>query len=166
MEDRPNYYSVQSVPADKQKKNRSFLRGKIFLTILLTIVAALLYFAAIKMPAALQKKDADQRIIDAKSAVEVEVVDASGNQKQAELLIDQLRKNGFDVVEYHRVTGRQVDYSYVVDHTVNRDASQKIAECIGIQKTKIYAKQAAELMVDVSIVLGNDINKLKPYQTH
>jgi diphthamide synthase (EF-2-diphthine--ammonia ligase) len=74
-----------------------------------------------------------------------------------------LRENGFDVVEYHRVAGRQVDYSYVVDHTVNRDVSRKVAECIGIQKTKIYAKQAAELMVDVSLVLGNDINKLKPY---
>ena len=164
MEKRLNHYSDQSARAEKQKKkNHSFLRGKIFLTILLVLVAVTLYFAAIRIPAAVQKKDHTQGIIDSKSAVEIEVVDASGNQKQAEHIIDKLRENGFDVVEYHRVAGRQVDYSYVVDHTVNRDVSRKVAECIGIQKTKIYAKQAAELMVDVSLVLGNDINKLKPY---
>ncbi|MFZ1979084.1 MAG: LytR C-terminal domain-containing protein [Bacteroidota bacterium] len=167
MEEQPNHYSVQFAPADKQKKkNPSFLQGKVFLTILLVFAVTLSYFAALKMPAAIQKKDHDRGIIDSKSAVEVEVVDTYGNHKQAEYIVNLLRENGFDVVEFHRVIGHPVDYSYVVDHTDTKDASRKIAECIGIQKTKIYTKPAADLMVDVSLVLGNDIDKLKPYQTH
>ena len=137
MEEQPNHYSIRPAPADKQKKkNRSFLRGKIFLTILLALAAVLVYLAATKMPAVVRKSAHEQRIIDSKSAVEVEVVDTHGNQKQAEYIIDLLRKNGFDVVEFHRVSGHPVDYSYVVDHTGNQDASRKIADCIGIQKAK------------------------------
>jgi hypothetical protein len=167
MKEQQNHYATGSGPSVRQsKKNRPLLRGKILLTGVLVIVVAGLYLASRRLPVVQRSDDRPQGIIDSKNAVEVEVIDTRGNQKQAEYIIDVLRKNGFDVVEYHRIAGRPVDYSYVVDHGGGRGVSQKLAECIGIQKTKLYAKRDTALMVDISLVLGNDIGTLKPYQSH
>ena len=99
---------------------------------------------------------------DPKSAIQIEVVNASGRQGAGKRALDFYRKRGFDVVEISTSPDRP-RRSTVIDRLGDKYSALKVAAAIGIADSLVVSGIDSMRFLRASVVLGGDIDKLSAF---
>lgn len=100
-------------------------------------------------------------LIDATSAPEIEVLDATGISKYAVSVVYALRSRGYDVVEFRRLVDEPIDMSHIIVYNNRMKEAQAIAALLDISSSRVFQVEKSKADVDISIVLGKDCKKNK-----
>lgn len=96
-------------------------------------------------------------------AIQLDVLNGSGQPKLAQRLTDYLRARGFDVVELGNYPS-SVEATHVLDRAGNLDAAKQVAAALGIPEEQVQQKIDKSLYLDVSVIIGKDFSRLKAFQ--
>ncbi len=99
---------------------------------------------------------------DARSVIQVDVVNASGRNGAGRTLMKFLRNRGFDVVEIS-TSANPTTASYVVDRMGDKLSALKVAAAIGIADSLVQTEIDSMLFVRATVVLGTDVEALEPF---
>ena len=100
---------------------------------------------------------------DPRSAIQIEVVNASGRQGAGKRAMDFYRKRGFDVVEISSSSDRP-KRSMVIDRLGDKQSALKVAASIGIADSLVVSGVDSLRFLRASVVLGADLDKLKAFE--
>ena len=100
---------------------------------------------------------------DPRSAIQLEVVNASGRKGAGKSTLDFFRKRGFDVVEISTSDDRPRKSS-VIDRVGDRQSALKVAKILGVADSLVVAEIDSMRFLKASVVLGSDIDKLEPFR--
>ncbi len=103
-----------------------------------------------------EKKEVPSEII------QLNVLNGCGISGVADRFTDYLRAHDFDVVEVGNYISFNIDESFVIDRIGNKANAIKVAESLGIDKSKVIQQLNEDYFLDVSLVIGKDYYKLKP----
>lgn len=95
--------------------------------------------------------------------IQLDVLNSTGTPKLGQRCTDYLRARGFDVVEMGNYK-EAVEYTRVIDRAGNLEAAQQVAKALGIPKERVARQIDRNAYLDVSVVIGKDFRKLKPFQ--
>ncbi|MCX7983470.1 MAG: LytR C-terminal domain-containing protein [Bacteroidetes bacterium] len=99
-------------------------------------------------------------VIDARTATEVEILDATGSTRKVFDIVQLLREHGYDVVELRRSANGTLEMSCIVVYNESKKVeAKKIAHLLSIESKRIAVKPDSKAMLDISILLGTDILK-------
>ena len=96
--------------------------------------------------------------------IQVEVLNGCGVSGAADKFTEFLRNRKFDVVQIGNYTSFDIEKSMVIDRTGNMQSAYKVAAALGIDKKNVIQQVNDNYFLDVSLVIGKDYNKLKPYK--
>lgn len=96
-------------------------------------------------------------------AIQLDVLNGSGQPKLAQRLTDYLRARGFDVVELGNYTS-SIEATQVLDRAGNLDAAKQVAAALGVPEEQVQQKIDKSLYLDVSVIIGKDYSRLKAFQ--
>jgi hypothetical protein len=95
--------------------------------------------------------------------VQLEVLNGCGVTGVADKFTAYLRQNNFDVVQVGNYSSFDFDKTIVIDRTGKRANADKVAGALGIDKENIIQQINNDYFLDVSLIIGRDFNKLKPF---
>jgi len=94
--------------------------------------------------------------------VRVEVLNGCGTPGLAKKVTDFLRIKGFDVVNVGNAENFEFPETIVVDRVGEMSNAWKVARAIGVNN--VIQQQDLDLLLDVTLILGEDHDKLEPFQ--
>ncbi len=137
-----------------------FLDVLIFVLVILVIYLAYSLFLKFNSPSKILptgiKKEVPSDIIQA------EVLNGCGIAGLAERFTDYLRENKVDVVNMHNYKMFDVPETIVIDRSGNFANAKKIAEILGVKRKNVLQEIDKNLLLDVTVIIGQDYFKLKP----
>lgn len=152
--------SSTKLPKKKTPFTSYFLNALILL--LSIVVFFLAYSLIIKFTSSgkkeIQQKDKPSRII------QMEVLNGCGSSGVADKFTEYLRGNNFDVVQTGNYISFDISNTLVIDRTGNKANAEKVARFLGIDKSNIIQQKNDDYFLDVSLVIGKDYVKLKPFK--
>jgi hypothetical protein len=95
--------------------------------------------------------------------IQLNVINASGQQGIAKKTMNYYRERGFDVVEISTADTLS-NISYVIDHLSDTVSARNVAYAIGLSDSTIKHHYDTTLYLRASVVIGTDYFKLKPFQ--
>lgn len=95
--------------------------------------------------------------------IQLNVINASGQQGIAKKTMNYYRERGFDVVEISTADTLS-KISYVIDHLSDTISARNVAYAIGLSDSTIKHDYDTTLYLRASVVIGTDYFKLKPFQ--
>jgi hypothetical protein len=95
--------------------------------------------------------------------IQLNVINASGQQGIAKKTMNYYRERGFDVVEISTADTLS-NISYVIDHLSDTVSARNVAYAIGLSDSTIKHDYDTTLYLRASVVIGTDYFKLKPFQ--
>lgn len=95
--------------------------------------------------------------------IQLNVINASGQQGIAKKTMNYYRERGFDVVEISTADTLS-NISYVIDHLSDTISVRNVAYAIGLSDSTIKHDYDTTLYLRASVVIGTDYFKLKPFQ--
>jgi hypothetical protein len=95
--------------------------------------------------------------------IQMEVLNGCGSAGIADKFTEYLRGNHFDVVQTGNYISFDISNTMVIDRTGNKANAEKVAEFLGIDKSNIVMQKNTDYFLDVSLVIGKDYIKLKPF---
>lgn len=95
--------------------------------------------------------------------IQLNVINASGQQGIAKKTMNYYRERGFDVVEISTADTLS-NISYVIDHLSDTISARNVAYAIGLSDSTIKHDYDTTLYLRASVVIGTDYFKLKPFQ--
>jgi hypothetical protein len=95
--------------------------------------------------------------------IQLNVINASGQQGIAKKTMNYFRERGFDVVEISTADTLS-NISYVIDHLSDTISARNVAYAIGLSDSTIKHDYDTTLYLRASVVIGTDYFKLKPFQ--
>lgn len=95
--------------------------------------------------------------------IQLNVINASGQQGIAKKTMNYYRERGFDVVEISTADTLS-NISYVIDHLSDTISARNVAYAIGLSDSTIKHDYDTTLYLRASVVIGTDYLKLKPFQ--
>jgi hypothetical protein len=96
--------------------------------------------------------------------IQLDVLNGCGVSGVAQDFTDYLRKRNFDVVQSSNYKTFDVEQSLVIDRTGDLAAARKVAYALGIDERNIVQQINPDYYLNVSVVIGRDYDKLKPFQ--
>lgn len=100
---------------------------------------------------------------DPRSAIQLEVVNASGRKGAGKATLDFFRKRGFDVVEIS-TSDERPRRTTVIDRVGDRQSALKVAKVLGIADSMVVAEIDSLRFLKASVILGSDLDKLEPFR--
>jgi hypothetical protein len=97
-------------------------------------------------------------------AIQLDVLNGTGEPKLAQRATDFLRARGFDVVEIGNVKDAGVEATLVIDRVGNIEAANLVAAALGVSEANVTQRIDKNLFLDVSVILGSDYKQLKAFQ--
>ena len=71
-----------------------------------------------------------------------------------------LRKQGVDVVKTGNYKSMKVRKTQIIDRIGNKEFSNEVGEILSVNEKYIYTQLNKKLLVDATIIIGKDYNKL------
>jgi hypothetical protein len=103
--------------------------------------------------------------LQAEDSLKVEVLNGCGKPGLAKEVTDYLRNKGFDVVNFGNYQDFNVRKTLVIDRrSMDLQNAQKVASALGVENTEVLAELNESKALDVTVILGKDYAKLKPYR--
>jgi len=151
----------ETIDTGKQKKSVSLL-GSLSIAFLVLINLFLLYNLGMNVPY-LKNEPAEPIQSDSlKTKIRVEVLNGCGTTGIADKLTDYLRRCSFDVVNIGNYRSFEVETSIIIDRTGNIYYAEQVALAMGLSEENIISQVNKEYLLDVSVILGKDYQKLLP----
>lgn len=97
-------------------------------------------------------------------AIQLDVLNGSGESKLAQRMTDFLRARGFDVVEMGNYKSSDVEQTLVLDRVGNMEAARQVAATLGIPVEQVHQELDKSLYLDASVIIGKDFQRLKAFQ--
>ncbi|MBL7973642.1 MAG: LytR C-terminal domain-containing protein [Candidatus Kapabacteria bacterium] len=95
--------------------------------------------------------------------IQVNVVNASGEQGVAKKAMDYLRHRGFDVIEISNSSEQQTT-SEVLDRVGDSIMVHQVAYAMGISSSHISTELDTNMYLHATILIGTDYPALKPFK--
>ncbi|MEY5130065.1 MAG: hypothetical protein RL734_132 [Bacteroidota bacterium] len=95
--------------------------------------------------------------------IQLNIINASGQQGIAKKTMNYYRERGFDVVEISTADSLS-NISYVIDHLSDTISARNVAYAIGLSDSTIKHDYDTTLYLRASVVIGTDYFKLKPFK--
>lgn len=95
--------------------------------------------------------------------IQLNVLNGTDAPKLAQRTTDYLRARGFDVVEMGNAPGKSIQHTRVIDRAGSLEAAKQVAEALGVPQEHVTQEIDPTLYLDVSVVIGNDYQSLKPF---
>ena len=95
--------------------------------------------------------------------IQVQVLNGTNENGLAQLMMEFLRAEGFDVVETGNYPGGILEKSMIQDLVGNLDAAEQVALAVGLPASRITQDIKPEYFLDATIVVGLDFKTLKPW---
>ncbi len=146
----------------RKKKQQRFSIVKFIAGLAIVALAVTVYVLANRNTPA-SNESAKHVLTAAGKIPEVEVLDGIGNMKVAQRATDYIRSVGYDVVEMKRNAEGVEGKSFIIDHTGNPAAAKQLALAMGISETKVFQKINPKLLLDITVVIGEDYQSLAPF---
>jgi hypothetical protein len=146
-----------------ESKNDFNVKGTLFnilIFILVCIIILMSYSLYNKITGTKINTDETENQDSVSEIIQVEVLNGCGVAGVAERFTDYLRANNCDVVSSSNYSDYNVPKTIVIDRTGNRANAKHIADLLGVKKTMSQINK--EYFLDVSIIIGQDFNQLKP----
>ncbi|MDH4070603.1 MAG: LytR C-terminal domain-containing protein [Ignavibacteria bacterium] len=96
--------------------------------------------------------------------IQIDVLNGCGDPGMASKCSGFLRERGFDVVEMRNYRTFDVDESLVIDRAGDRGNAIRVARVLGVSDENIIQQINEDYYVDVSVVIGKDYGRLRPYK--
>jgi hypothetical protein len=143
-----------------RRRRRLFVR---ILPLLFLPPLVLLVYVLVKKAAA---PSAEPAIVEdgATRIIQLDVLNGAGQPRLAQRLTDYLRSRGFDVVELGNFSRADIEETLVYDRAGNLKAAQQVAAALGLPPERAVEKLDTTLYLDVTVVIGKDFHRLKPFQ--
>lgn len=97
-------------------------------------------------------------------AIQLEVLNGTTEPKAAQKLTEALRSGGFDVVDMGNYKFSNVARTTVIGRTADQSAANSVASFLGVDKGFVLKQPDKNLYLDVSVIIGKDINQLKIFR--
>lgn len=94
------------------------------------------------------------------SNIQVEVLNGCGVAGIASKFAKFLRKQGVDVVKTGNYKSMKVRKTQIIDRIGNKEFSNEVGEILSVNEKYIYTQLNKKLLVDATIIIGKDYNKL------
>ncbi len=133
---------------------------------LLLLLVVVIYFGAQQFAA--DSRPASDIIPGEGKPWKLEVVNLAGDDGLAGRMTRYLRRQGYDVVDFHSRQMAGHEKTVLIDRTGDPSAARDLAERLGIGEDRVVTEIDRTLFVDVTVVLGFDyrtIPSLKHLQT-
>lgn len=95
--------------------------------------------------------------------IQVNVLNSASGKGVARKTMDYLRARGFDVVEIGNAPA-PARRSVVIDRVNDSLSAKKVAFALGIGDSCIRREENRSLFLDVTVIVGDDYESLKPWQ--
>ncbi|MBN2570685.1 MAG: LytR C-terminal domain-containing protein [Ignavibacteriales bacterium] len=138
-----------------------------FLNIIVFLLGATILYLLYSIFVKIMDKNIDEPVNqkdDIEDIIQVEVLNGCGVSGLADRFTDYLRNNNFDVVNYGNYKVFDVKESMVIDRTGNIANAHYTAKVLGIDKSNVITQINIDYFTDVTLIIGKDYNKLKPFQ--
>jgi hypothetical protein len=100
--------------------------------------------------------------LNTNSTLQVEVLNGCGVEGLCDSITHLLRKNKIDVIHSGNYSSFNVSSTVVVDRIGSRQNMIKLASIINLDTTYIVELINRDYLLDATIILGKDFNKLFP----
>ena len=97
-------------------------------------------------------------------SIQLEVLNGTTEPRAAQKLTAALRSGGFDVVDMGNYKISNVERTTVIGRTTDKSAALSVASYLGVDKTRVLQQPDKNLYLDVSVVIGKDINQLRIFK--
>ncbi len=94
--------------------------------------------------------------------LQLDVLNGCGVRGIAAKFTDFLRNNGFDVVEMKNYKSSHVERTIVVDRVGDLSAARRVAQALDVSERNIIQQINPDYFVDVSVIVGEDYQALRP----
>jgi hypothetical protein len=140
-------------PAPQHPKSRA----KLFL-----IVSGTLFVIFISIEMIFHSGSADSNGPSMKRtvAIQLEVLNGTTEPKIAQKITEALRAGGFDVVDMKNYKVSNVDRTTIIGRTADKSPALTVASYLGIDKSLVLQQPDKNLYIDVTVIIGRDINQL------
>jgi len=108
--------------------------------------------------------DVDKTSTKRTVATQVEVLNGTTEVKAAQRLTEALRSGGFDVVDIGNYKSSNVGRTMVIARTEDKSAALSVASFLGVDKSCVFQRPDKNLYLDVSVVIGKDMNQLRVFK--
>lgn len=105
-------------------------------------------------------KASTKRII----AIQLEVLNGTSEPRAAQKLTEALRSGGFDVVDVGNYRSSSVPRTTVIGRTPDNSAAMAVASYLGVDKSNVLQQPDKNLYLDVSVIIGKDVNQLRVFK--
>jgi len=95
--------------------------------------------------------------------IQLDVQNGTRENGVASKLTEYLRKNGMDVVEMGNFKSKDVERTTIIDRTGDKNKALKVAQVLGLDSRNVIQQLNSSLYLDVTVIIGNDFNELKPF---
>jgi hypothetical protein len=153
-------------PAGHLSKNNVSSTTNTFLNVIIILLSGLVIFLAysfVTKITALTSSDEESFLNNTSPIIQIEVLNGCGIGGVADKFTAYLREQNFDVVQVGNFKSFDIDNTLVVDRTGNKNNAFKVAEKLGIDSKNVVQQINNDYFLDVTLIVGKDFNKLKPY---
>ncbi len=95
--------------------------------------------------------------------IKVEIMNGCGADRITGRTRNYLMENKIDVLQTGNMPSPHYDFTLVIDRTGNPGKSKRVAALLGLDETRIISQLNKQYLLDVSIILGRDFKKTKPF---
>ncbi|MGE5363979.1 MAG: LytR C-terminal domain-containing protein [Bacteroidota bacterium] len=154
------------------KKNTKKLAVKdstanIFLNVTIVLLGILILYMSYSIVSKVVKGRGEEKsevnTSVASNIIQVEVLNGCGVSGVGDRFTDFLRNRKIDVVNVSNYTSFDVEKTMVIDRTGNMANAQRVAEMLGISQPNIIQQLNDDYFLEVSLIIGKDFKKLKPF---
>jgi hypothetical protein len=96
--------------------------------------------------------------------IQLDVLNGCGVSGVAQKFTDFLRKRNYDVVQSSNYKTFDVQESIVIDRLGDLEAARRVAYALGVDEKNVVQLINTDYYLNVSVVIGHDYKKLKPFQ--
>jgi hypothetical protein len=96
--------------------------------------------------------------------IQLDVLNGCGVSGVAQKFTDFLRKRNYDVVQSSNYKTFDVQESIVIDRLGDLQAARRVAYALGVDEKNVVQLINTDYYLNVSVVIGHDYKKLKPFQ--
>jgi len=97
--------------------------------------------------------------------IQVEVRNGCGIDHLAAHTTQFLRDQGFDVVDVGNYHTFDQEKSLVIDRVGDPESARKVARALGLPESRVREEVRRDLYLDATIVIGEDYQKMRPFQS-
>lgn len=130
--------------------------------ILLIIINILLIIYFLKNISFNKSTDGSSAADSLKPRIQIEVLNGCGVSGKAELLTNYLRNKGIDVVNLGNYRSFEIENSIIISRNNKPNNAERVSAAIGLNESSIISQTNPDYMLEATLILGKDYNKLIP----